>query len=458
MIRASSSSDLAAPSSAISARRYSRISSSVSPASSSRASASVLARRRPGPPRVHDRLQLGVAPARVAETPRRSPDAWMAGKVGLESIQLRGELTELLEHARQANGACSGAVPSPAPRLRTVPARAHADPGRFDLKGSRARVDAIVRVGWRGSMPGMARDGRQDRSDKRAESFTRSSCQPAGSPQSVAVTRPRRPGAGRARSCFDANGDGVIENWSIAHGGDSFANFDPPPSGAIDTTGTQEPSTAGARSSTPRPCACTRPTTTAHASARRPRFTTPTTRTNATAWAAARRANAGDRAATPAPHRSRARAAAPAVARSPPGPAPPAPADRRPCRPAGTGLPVARTSLRGRPGRPRTASRSRRASCGSRRCRRGRPSPAAWPGTRSRRSAAAGDPSAGLRAITASMTGASRCSLSRCSFSSRSANSGSTSRPNSSSASMMCSWRFLPAWKQKITWSTPHSS
>jgi hypothetical protein len=31
---------------------------------------------------------------------------------------------------------------------------------------------------------------------------------------------------------FDANGDGVIENWSIAHGGDSFANFDPPPDGA----------------------------------------------------------------------------------------------------------------------------------------------------------------------------------------------------------------------------------
>ena len=30
---------------------------------------------------------------------------------------------------------------------------------------------------------------------------------------------------------FDANGDGVIENWSYAHGGDSFENFDPPPSG-----------------------------------------------------------------------------------------------------------------------------------------------------------------------------------------------------------------------------------
>ena len=32
---------------------------------------------------------------------------------------------------------------------------------------------------------------------------------------------------------FDANSDGVIENWSIAHGGDSFANFDPPPSATV---------------------------------------------------------------------------------------------------------------------------------------------------------------------------------------------------------------------------------
>ena len=38
---------------------------------------------------------------------------------------------------------------------------------------------------------------------------------------------------------FDANGDGVIENWSIAHGGDSFANFDPPPSGTTESTGTR---------------------------------------------------------------------------------------------------------------------------------------------------------------------------------------------------------------------------
>jgi hypothetical protein len=31
---------------------------------------------------------------------------------------------------------------------------------------------------------------------------------------------------------FDANGDGAIEHWSYAHGGDSFATFKPPPSGA----------------------------------------------------------------------------------------------------------------------------------------------------------------------------------------------------------------------------------
>jgi hypothetical protein len=31
---------------------------------------------------------------------------------------------------------------------------------------------------------------------------------------------------------FDANGDGAIEHWSFAHGGDSFATFKPPPGGA----------------------------------------------------------------------------------------------------------------------------------------------------------------------------------------------------------------------------------
>jgi hypothetical protein len=31
---------------------------------------------------------------------------------------------------------------------------------------------------------------------------------------------------------FDANGDGTIEHWSYSHGGDSYATFKPPPSGA----------------------------------------------------------------------------------------------------------------------------------------------------------------------------------------------------------------------------------
>ena len=31
---------------------------------------------------------------------------------------------------------------------------------------------------------------------------------------------------------FDANGDGVIENWSVLHGGDNFATLDPAPPGS----------------------------------------------------------------------------------------------------------------------------------------------------------------------------------------------------------------------------------
>jgi len=37
---------------------------------------------------------------------------------------------------------------------------------------------------------------------------------------------------------FDANDDGVVENWSYAEGGDSFSNFDPPPSGSIGSEST----------------------------------------------------------------------------------------------------------------------------------------------------------------------------------------------------------------------------
>jgi hypothetical protein len=49
------------------------------------------------------------------------------------------------------------------------------------------------------------------------------------------------PGASAAvdgtHEVFDSNGDGVIENWSYAHGGDSFETFDPPPSGQVGANG-----------------------------------------------------------------------------------------------------------------------------------------------------------------------------------------------------------------------------
>jgi hypothetical protein len=68
---------------------------------------------------------------------------------------------------------------------------------------------------------------------------------PAGGPP--AWSRHAAASSGQAApQLFDANGDGVIENWSIAHGGDSFANFDPPPSGAIDTPGSKGAHSRGA--------------------------------------------------------------------------------------------------------------------------------------------------------------------------------------------------------------------
>src|ERR1700712_5437900 len=62
------------------------------------------------------------------------------------------------------------------------------------------------------------------------------------------------------------------------------------------------------------------------------------------------------------------------------------------------------------------------------------------------------------RAIAASIAGARRRALACTCASSRSTNSGSTSLPKISIASMMCSWRLRPAWRTKITWSTPASS
>ena len=65
----------------------------------------------PGALRVDDRLELGVAAARVAG---RAPVARRvdAGQVGFEPIELGGELTELFEHGGQGRQA---QIPRPGP-------------------------------------------------------------------------------------------------------------------------------------------------------------------------------------------------------------------------------------------------------------------------------------------------------------------------------------------------------
>jgi hypothetical protein len=64
---------------------------------------------------------------------------------------------------------------------------------------------------------------------------------PSGArPQSSAPTKAAAGGSAAVdatHEVFDANGDGVIENWSYAHGGDSFETFDPPPSGQVGANG-----------------------------------------------------------------------------------------------------------------------------------------------------------------------------------------------------------------------------
>ena len=81
--------------------------------------AQLLAGGRPVPPRVDDRLQLGVAPARVSSSPP-VPRRMDTGELGLEPVQFLGELTELLEHGPQG-----------------TPGRA----GDSGLKGARVGVD-----------------------------------------------------------------------------------------------------------------------------------------------------------------------------------------------------------------------------------------------------------------------------------------------------------------------------
>ena len=63
-----------------------------------------------------------------------------------------------------------------------------------------------------------------------------------------------------------------------------------------------------------------------------------------------------------------------------------------------------------------------------------------------------------LRAKAAATYGASSSALRAARAASRALNSGMTVEAKSSSASQMCSWRFLPPCWMKIVWSTPYSS
>ena len=65
----------------------------------------------------------------------------------------------------------------------------------------------------------VARGSNQPRSDSHPQTKP-----PSGAPATLAAAA-----SGATGAWFDANGDGVIESWSYSHGGDSFANFTPPP-------------------------------------------------------------------------------------------------------------------------------------------------------------------------------------------------------------------------------------
>jgi hypothetical protein len=84
----------------------------------------------------------------------------------------------------------------------------------------------------------------------RQGSGTQASARSGAGARPPAATAASAPATG-APALFDANGDGVIENWSIAYGGDSFANFDPPPSGSYgaDATKTHDAADAARHSS-----------------------------------------------------------------------------------------------------------------------------------------------------------------------------------------------------------------
>ena len=77
----------------------------------------------------------------------------------------------------------------------------------------------------------------------------RGRAEPRHQPPNVTAAEP----AAEPDVLFDANGDGVVEHWSFAYGGDSFTNFAPPPSGAFGSDVVPPRRTAGPARGTPPP-------------------------------------------------------------------------------------------------------------------------------------------------------------------------------------------------------------
>src|SRR5579862_8589655 len=114
----------------------------------------------------------------------------------------------------------TAAVPAP---------RRYADPRRAGQRASsRARAGPIAVAGWYGEARCQGWLEMEVRIDRQTRGVVHATPPPGSGQPARAASAPR---AASQPELFDANGDGVIENWSIAYGGDSFANFDPPPSG-----------------------------------------------------------------------------------------------------------------------------------------------------------------------------------------------------------------------------------
>ena len=132
-----------------------------------------LAGRVPLPPRVDDGLQLGVAAAGV---PGGAPVARRvdAGEVGLESIELRGELTELFEHGPQGTRPLRRAARPEAPPVRSGAVT------RLALPADGTSMDVTDRAGAAARDRSPIRRRRRRRSDASASGRARRDHDPPG--------------------------------------------------------------------------------------------------------------------------------------------------------------------------------------------------------------------------------------------------------------------------------------